>query len=255
MVVGFKCDPPFNGVYTVHQSDAHAWCEVRTADGWKTYDPTSSREVTSEANSGLFGRFRRFIDYIEYAYAKSVIAYDNDNRDSLVSHLESRMSNAFANGARAFTRVPKLLEDLGFRRAFWNVSSTILSGVVLLMLTSMVVACLWFLWERWQLRRRAARIGIESLPESEQLRLARQLRFYDDLVRMLDRRRIARPRHLTPREFSQSLLFLPADVYQTILRLTELFYRVRYGGVELTPARQRRLGTVLDRLSHDLARI
>ena len=109
-----------------------------------------------------------------------------------------------------------------------------------------------FLWERWRLLRRAQRIGIESLPEAQQLKLARQLGFYDDLVRMLEARKIVRPPHQTPMEFSRSLSFLPAGMYDTILRLTRLFYQVRYGGAELTSPRQRRLENILANLGREL---
>ena len=87
----------------------------------------------------------------------------------------------------------------------------------------------WFLIERWRLRRRAKRIGIDSLSTPDQLRLVRQLGFYNDLLRILERHHIERPRHLTPLEFSRSLAYLPAQVYDDIFRLTELFYRIRYG--------------------------
>ena len=86
----------------------------------------------------------------------------------------------------------------------------------------------------------AQRIGIESLPPNQQLHLARQLGFYDDLVRLLEQHQIIRPAHLTPLEFGRSLSFLPAAIYDKILRLTHLFYEVRYGGVELTLGRQKR---------------
>ena len=82
--------------------------------------------------------------------------------------------------------------------------------------------------EKWRLLRRAERIGIGSLPGDEQLRLARQLEFYDNLLGLLNRRRITRRPQQTPLEFSQSLSFLPAQTYEAIRRLTELFYRVRY---------------------------
>jgi hypothetical protein len=125
---------------------------------------------------------------------------------------------------------------------------------MLLMMVIVAAAFGWFFGERWMLRRRAERIGIESLPNSERFRLARQLGFYDDLLRLLDRHHIRQPAHATPMEFSRSLSFLPADAYDTIHRLTELFYKVRYGGTELPIARRRRLSNVLVRLAEDLGR-
>jgi len=59
----------------------------------------------------------------------------------------------------------------------FKISSTLLGGVVWLMVMALVVATIAFLWEKWTLRRRAARIGIRSLPHDEQMRLAQQLGF------------------------------------------------------------------------------
>ena len=136
--------------------------------------------------------------------------------------------------------------------AIWGIGNVVLSGILLLMIAVIAAAVGWYAWERWLLRRRAIRIGIESLPEDEQLRLARQLGFYDDLLRLLDHHRILRPAHLTPMEFSRSLSFLPSDAYDTIQRLTGLFYRVRFGRAELTDPQRRRLSTVISRLSSEL---
>jgi hypothetical protein len=105
---------------------------------------------------------------------------------------------------------------------------------------------------RRRLRVRAERIGLDALPRDERLRLARQLGFYDDLLQLLERRRMARKAHQTPLEFARSLLFLPADAYETIARLTRLFYRVRYGRQELSSGSRRRLDTVITRLDAGL---
>jgi hypothetical protein len=87
---------------------------------------------------------------------------------------------------------------------------------------------------------------------AEQLRLVRQLAFYDDLMRSLERHEIRRPRHQTPREFSESLSFLPIEAYHAIRRLTEIFYRVRFGHAQLDPEQNRRLARVVARVSGTL---
>lgn len=253
MVVGFHCGPEnynnFTQAYTVYDSDAHAWVEVETPNGWEAFDPTSSR--TDEAKSAsLLARTRHLLDYLEFNYANAVIAYDTQSRQNFLAGLEAVMNDAAGRALQAASESGYVVANSA---SFWDVSTRILTGVVLLMLSVLAVAFGWFLWERWRLRRRAHRIGIESLPDDQQLRLARQLGFYDELMRLLERYRIVRPAHFTPLEFSRSLTFLPADVYDTIQRLTNLFYEVRYGGTELTPPRQRRLGTVLSRLNQDLA--
>jgi transglutaminase-like putative cysteine protease len=255
MVIGFKIDGQdyieLNDQYAVHDSDAHAWVEVRTSQGWKTFDPTSSLDVNQRAATGMLGRARHLLEYLEYTYANAVIAYDSQNRHSVIASVETGLASSATKVSAAITNTRDYLL-LQHAVGFWNVSSVVLSCFLFLMLTIVLVALAWFLLERARLRRRAARMGMESLPEDEQLRLARQLGFYDDLVRLLGRHRIARPVHCTPLEFSQSLSFLPAEAYDTIRRLTQLFYRVRYGGAELPPPRRRRLGRILDRLSREL---
>ena len=254
MVVGFKCNE-FSNIgshYIVRQSDAHSWVEVRTAGGWKSFDPTSgtAADLATRGKGGLWEDATHLVDYLEYTYADNVIAYDNDDRANLIQTAESAMVGAATNSHDAFGK----LGTWAFSSAaLWNFSTTFLGASVWVMVLILLAAFVGFFGERWQLRRRAARMGINVLPAAEQQRLARQLAFYDHLTLMLGRHRLVRPKHLTPMEFCQSLHFLPSDLYDTIHRLTALFYRVRFGRARLSAAQQRRLETVLSRLGEGLS--
>jgi len=253
MVLGFKSDE-FNevsGQYIVRQSDAHSWVEVRTADGWKSYDPTSGTpaDLATRPKGGLLQRIKHLADYFESTYAENIIAYDNVDRQNLVQTAESAMYHATTTSRSWFDQAGNMAESV----RFWKISSTVLGATVWLMVAALLIAFASFFMEKWHLRRRAARIGIGALPIAEQERLARQLAFYDHLILMLGRHQLVRPTCLTPLEFVESLLFLPSDVYDTINRLTKLFYRVRYGGAELSIGQRRRLETVLGQLSSSLA--
>ncbi len=245
VVNGFKCDD-FNsigtGYYLVRQSHAHSWVEVLTEGGWKSFDPTSAREEQAAAG-GLWQDVKHFFDFLEFSYGNSVIAYDNDHRENLIANVESKMTNTTYAGGEWLGKLRGW-----FDMNMYKVSSTVIGGLMALMITAMVAFVGWFLVERWMLRRRARRIGLESLSTSDQLRIIRQLGFYGDLLQLLARHQINRPKHLTPLEFSQSLLYLPNRTYDTILRLTHLFYRVRYGEMKLSHGQQRRLETVITRL-------
>jgi protein-glutamine gamma-glutamyltransferase len=245
MVVGFKCDDynNFGHFYQVRQSQAHAWVEVLTTSGWKTFDPTSASEYHRTAAS-LWQNTRHFFDYLEYTWANAVIAYDSRNRDNLIQTVDNRLSSTAMNSSAAMGGMREL-----FNRANEWVATRIVGPLIALLALAMVGAILWFFYERYKLRRRASRIGIESLSASDQMRLIRQLGFYDDLMKLLERHQIVRPRHLTPLEFSDSLAFLPSEVYDTIRRLTGIFYRIRYGESELDHGQRRRLALVIDRLA------
>jgi len=251
MVVGFKCDEfnPISNQFVVRQAHAHAWVEVLMPDGtWRTFDPTSGRDPRQgQRQTGLLARFKHLIDFLEYSWATKVVAYDGDSRENLVATIDRSLVNTATNSNMVFSRLPEYLNDIGF----W-LASKFLGPVMALMILIVIVAIAYFLWERWRLRRRAARIGLDALPDREKLRLARQLGFYDDLIKLLERRRIVRPKHLTPLEFSDTLAFLPNEAYDAVRRLTQLFYRIRFGGAELTPGRQQLLGVVIDRLDRTI---
>jgi protein-glutamine gamma-glutamyltransferase len=250
MATGFRSDE-FNswgdGYYIVRQSHAHAWVEVLGPDGWKTYDPTSSRMADGGVQKpGLWQSVRHAFNYLEYMWAESVVAYDRDSRATLISATDAAMVNAGQQSSRA---IGEVRDWLGKQQNFYSVSSRVLTGLVLLMIGFSLAVIGWFVYERWRLWQRARRIGLSSLPKADQLRLARQLGFYDQLTQILERRGVTRPPHLTPLEFCRSIAFLPPVGYDLVQRLTDLFYRVRYGQRDLTAAQQRRLGRVVDRLN------
>jgi transglutaminase-like putative cysteine protease len=244
VVNGFKCDEYSNigHYYIVRQSHAHSWVEVLTADGWRTFDPTSSREE-QRPETTVWQSVKHFFDFLEFTYANSVIAYDNDHRENLIANVEAKMTNSTYSPGQWLLKFQNWF-DLNM----YSVGSTAI-GVAMVLMTLLLVGVVgWFLWERWMLRRRAARIGLDNLPPSDQMRLVRQLGFYDDLVRLLAKHHIVRPKHMTPLEFSQSLLFLPSQAYESVRRLTEIFYRVRFGESELSAGMQKRLDAVIGRL-------
>ncbi len=244
LVVGFKVDD-FNGYghyYTIRQSHAHAWVEVRTARGWQTYDPTSGRESGPDQAS-VWQRTKSLFDFMEYTWQRAVISYSSDSRDNLIQNVDARLTNSTIRSAGFMYR---LRDRLG---QFSDWAATHVIGPMVVLLAAVLIGgATWYSVRRYRLRRRAARIGLIDLPADAQARLVRQLAFYDGLVRLLDRHKIARPPHLTPLEFSRSLSFLPANAYDTIARLTLVFYRIRFGGADLDDGRQRRLLGMVERL-------
>jgi transglutaminase-like putative cysteine protease len=255
IVVGFKCDEynTISGQYILRQSHAHTWVEVLTQRGWVTFDPTSGREATTKRTAGMLGSIKHFIDFLEYKWAEKVVAYENRDRQAFIRKVDNAMTNATYD---ASNWIQKLRDGsnwfTGGEHTFWNTSFRILVALIFIMILIMISLIIAYIIQQRRLRRRAARIGLDSLPLDQQIRLARQLAFYDQLTQALHRHNIFRPLHLTPLEFSESLVFLPAQIFDSIRRLTHLFYRVRFGSATLPPERQRRLETLVERLTTDL---
>ncbi len=248
VVIGFKTDEfnEFDNRFMVRQSHAHAWVEVLTPEGiWRTFDPTSGNDPRFQGNKTWWQRLRHFFDYLELKWADSVVAYDSNSRANLLTSVDQRLTNTAITGNTVLGRLKAWLDET----LFWRVSSGLLGLLVWSMGIAMLIAIGWFAWERWRLRRRAKRIGLEALPGPDKLRLVRQLGFYDDLMRLLERHDISRPAHLTPREFAESLSYLPTEAYDGICRLTNVFYRIRYGNAQLQPSQRRRLHDFIERIA------
>jgi protein-glutamine gamma-glutamyltransferase len=261
VVIGFKCDD-FNGLtnsYQVRQNHAHAWVEVlNDKRQWITFDPTSGRDLSAgNRNDGMLAKFKHLLDYLEYTWANSVVAYDRDQRSSLIQNVEvnlgkgAQSSTDAMNKAKSWFDLDKWFDESNgqqvFRAEFWQKLVAVLIAVLVL---AFISAITWFLFERWRMRRRARRIGLAALPPRAQLRLARQLGFYDDMISTLARHGIRCAPNLTPGEFSRSIAFLPSELFDVVRRLTNIFYRIRYGQAELSSQQQRRLKTSIARIEN-----
>jgi transglutaminase-like putative cysteine protease len=252
MVVGFKCDEysVMARYYIVRQSQAHAWVEVNTPEGWKTYDPTSSIQSLRVIEGSKWLEAAHFLDYLQFQWGNWVIGYDATTQESVLGAINYYVRMGLAHVREGAVGLWHWLSANAY-----HVSSGLLTIGVLLAVGLGLLAVGWFVIQRWRLRRRAERIGLDALPASERARLARQLGFYDDLLRMLEHQGIVRPSHQTPREFSDSLTFLPARAYRLVQRLTLLFYRIRFGGLTLRAAHHRRIRSAVNGVESVIARV
>ena len=92
VVSGFKCDE-YNSAghyFEVRQSHAHAWVEVRTP--WRLgflrsrpVPPPAGPTTPSPAPCAIG------IDYLQYAWGNSVVAYTGSVRNNLVTSLEDQL--------------------------------------------------------------------------------------------------------------------------------------------------------------------
>ena len=262
VVVGFYCDEfnPQTGAYVLRQSQAHAWVEVLTTDGWVRFDPTSSRE----AEAGEIPRmpwYKRLLDWAQFTYEENVVSYDGEARDAALANVTGSIDEAVGDVGDALRgeadttvggTLGRLLDRVLGEGRYPTAERAITLAIALgLLLGTLAVG--WFALERWRLRKRADRLGLDALPPGQRRRLARQLRFYDEMLRTLARHGIRRRPSQTPREFAASLSDLPPSAYATVAGLTRLFYRVRYGRRRLSRRRQRWLQTELDRLGPRLS--
>lgn len=244
MVVGYHVQADtFNSIgdfYTIRQSQAHSWVEVMTPNGWTTFDPTSSREAPKD--SSLLQTLAMFYDYLQYQWAVHVVAFDASDRENLSDWLDT----TFTQYAIKLSSVTRWLANLRNKKwldqsGFWELAFRVFLFLIIFGVSAIFALLAWFLHRKHRLRQRAARIGLGRLPDKVQIRLAAQLAFYDDLTRLLESHQLVRARHLTPMQFAHSLVTLPAEPLDRIIRMTQLLYKVRFGNAALSTPRQKRL--------------
>lgn len=262
MVTGFRSDE-YDGAmghyYVVRQSHAHAWVEVKTLNGWQTFDPTSGNDVDGPSKASAWQSVKHFFDWLEFKWAANVVAYDGERRDNLISKLDHHVVRMIAksriNPRRAQHSLTEWWDNLTRVLTSWFNGDTIqfsealtITLVLLAILLILSYQLFRMIRQRHRMRRRAAKIGLENLPTDQQIRLARQLGFYEQLTTLLEKRKIVRPVHQTPAEFSDSLAFLPNEAFNTIRRLTRVFYSIRFGKAQLQHEEQKELESTVQNL-------
>jgi hypothetical protein len=256
MVVGYHCDL-YNSVgqlYIVLQRQAHAWVEVLTDEGWETFDPTSSNDAMTSDSAGWFGRIKSLFNYLQYEWGTAVVAYGQENRQNIMAAINLSITQSAVRSSQQLHTIPDFLDNLLDELSAIIDNPTPISILAGGMIVTMVGIICYYAYEKLRLRRRVWRIGLGDLPIAQRRRLARQLGFYDDLLRLLERRGHTPRPQWTPLEFSDELAFLPPQAYHDIRRLTRLFYRVRYGRAELNARRRRRLDNAISRIDRILRR-
>ena len=263
MVTGFRCDeydPNLGHYYVVRQSHAHAWVEVKTTRGWQTFDPTSGNDVDGPTKRSKWAAVKHFFDWLEFKWAEKVVAYDGESRDNLIANLDRAAVNSVLRTQFNPNRFSRSMR-FGWRDMMRQLNEWLSNGQGMMFSVKLIIGLIAVLGamllygvgvyvvQRRRMRRRAARIGLANLPTAEQIRLAKQLGFYEQLTTLLERHRIFRPRHQTPTEFSDSLSFLPTEAFDTIRRLTRVFYSIRYGRRVLAQDEQRDLESTVEGLS------
>jgi hypothetical protein len=223
------------GQFTVRQSDAHAWVEVRMADRiWAAFDPTPPGGLMSSRrhNDGLLARIRQLYEALEFRWAESFVSFDAGTRGRLIGWTPDATDpdNLRAIGRRIRevrdglrSRLPDGLAGQLLGTAM--LSAVLIGGAYGLYRLTMLAVARWRIFAGGQSRR--ARVPAEVL---------RRTRFYDRMLLLLGRAGIAKPEQLPPLLHVRSLPDLDPETARHITALTDLYYRIRFQGADLPEA-------------------
>jgi transglutaminase-like putative cysteine protease len=239
LVVGFK-DGAYDlttQTFTFRDRDAHAWVEVFFNDlGWVEFDPTPGGDVVDErpggVERGITGVLIRLRNVLTVAYrnararwSSNVIGYNRSQQRRLLQGLTSAAHGLADQAASVFGTLKLGVPYLG------------LAQVVLLVVVLTSVGLGVYVSAGWALR------GLKL--QRPRTKAQRTVRFYQELLSILRRKGLSRPPDATPREFARTAAACLAEgsderpaVVAALYLVTDLFYRVRFGGYELTEAQQ-----------------
>lgn len=206
--------------YIVRASDAHSWVEVFFGEyGWIPFDPTPPAD---ERPKGWLSRLMNYYDWFELNWSEWVINYDLAHQATLAQNLQ-RASREWSDQMYKYFREKRrsTLDTIKDWQAAvtsspWSLPAALAAALALGL----------FLRGRWMREFLARQWGLHFGGRTELTPRLATL-YYQQMLRLLVRRGIAKPPGQTPLEFAASI---PApDLAAPIGQLTALYQSARFG--------------------------
>jgi hypothetical protein len=241
MVSGFKGGKinRITGAYEVEQRHAHAWVEALVDDEWVTLDatPAAPRTELVEALSPDLPAMHDLLGFFRELWSSYVVNLNiHQQRERLYAPLQAAAGALWDVVSPADDRRPGLMararDFLSSPRRWFTVSGGLVVTLVFLIFAVTAFAIRRVLrW--WRLQRAAAAEGAAAAH--------RTVEFYERFREICARFGLVRADAQTQREFALAVPELRHGPQaglagELATALTEIFYRVRFGEVELSSA-------------------
>jgi len=249
-----------SGYYTVRESDAHSWVEVYfpKTNAWVEFDPTPSAGINDYSHGGIASSLRKYADAMEVFWLDYIVTLDRDEQASIMVDLQHRLIGVKERAFAIYASSREWLRGTAgrlFLSRRWSpldiIAAISFSGLLAAGAVAVYVAVAhrkrrgnwpsgygpwWhrvFILPLW--KRRATR-GADQRQSA--------VLFYERMLAIARRAGIRKHPHQTPLEFAS------ASGVAEVRQITELYNRVRFGGLRLNEEDIRRIS----RLTADLRR-
>lgn len=215
------------GYYTVRQRDAHAWVEVYFPNsGWVTFDPTPN--VPLALPHPLVVQAGKVLDSIRLKWDRFVIRYSFRDQAAMAQGVREQGEAVRVGVAARFVTLLRWGTELRARIAHIGQSSGWLmaGGVIVLCALAGFVLARRFRQGSWWKPRRV------SGPTTQHMAA---LKIYSRMLQLLRSHGLTKAPGMTPLEFADKIAREWMEASQFVTPLTELYYRVRFGQIPLSP--------------------
>lgn len=234
------------GVFIVRQQNAHSWVEVYFPEtgSWVAFNPTPP-DGNAAAGSSYFGFVSGYIEALETFWIQYVVAYDGQEQRTLFSSFRDGIGDYMNSGSVSIASLQSSLlaywEELrgdkgvvaGFRAA--TIGAAVLALFAVLVFFAILI------------RRLVLRLNIAKwLRRKIGLGPAETLEFYERLGSLLSKHGLNRKTWQTPAEFARG------TGIPEVVKITEVYHRVRYGGMPLEEQELKSIQLHMDSISSRL---
>jgi protein-glutamine gamma-glutamyltransferase len=219
------------GDYIVRASDAHSWVEAYfPGSGWVTFDPTPA----ATENFGFLSRLGLYIDWMELTWNEWIINYDFAHQVQMAQIMQ-RSTRNWTEAARVWltekeTGGKQWLRSWLDRRGGITFALPIAMALLLVLLRYDVV--------RVAVRKLRLYLQLRT-PGTERENPQLASRLYAELLRLLERRGLARRDSQTPLEFAMAVG--EPGLAPVVREFTEIYAHARFGGAPCDALRLRGL--------------
>jgi transglutaminase-like putative cysteine protease len=236
IVTGFLVadQSPADGVYSVRESHAHAWVEVRTGRAqWTAFDPTpAARAVRAQAaGESWWDLVQVLLRPLESAWRRDVARFDAAAQSTMFATWRGRIDGVISGGRELVAAiVPSDGERsaMGIRGWIW-IGSVVITGA----LGVAIVA----LSRRHRAQTRRA-LGLTPRDRARARATIRDGSFFAQALAALDAAGFPRVSGTTPRAYQRAIYARHQGVGNAFERIVDRFYEVRFGSRRPDAARR-----------------
>jgi transglutaminase-like putative cysteine protease len=227
--------------FEVRQRNAHVWVEVFFPDyGWVEFDPSprAVADVYLESQRSPIARAltKRFLA-LQIIWRKSIVGYNATRRSRLLSEIKDFVVHEAPRRAAGF--IGSLLTITGKFVISHLPAAAAVAAFVIAVVVGYTKGVLFpnLPWTFLGRRRRAGGAA-----------------FYEHMLGLLEKRKIAKPDCMTPLEFLNKPSVRAHPMYSDIEAVTAIYNRVRFGGHPLVNRETGLIEDILRRLKQSTAR-